>query len=127
MLELNQTMTIKNLMDSMGVDLKHYDNHKVIKRNQGVLKANPYFLVDSLEDLQPQKDHHLHGKLSDSIIEKDAVHGQKPVTVSVIMMPFNFVPGSKESLDFLRVLRSKGKSHLYLSETAQAIVNYKNL
>ena len=31
MLQLNQTMTIKNLMDAMGADLKHYDNHKVIE------------------------------------------------------------------------------------------------
>jgi hypothetical protein len=41
-------------------------------------------------------------------------------------MPFNFSPGSKESLEFLRVLRSVGR-HLYLSDTAQAIVTYKNL
>jgi hypothetical protein len=48
-------------MDAMSVDLKHYDNHKVIQKNQGVLQSNPYFLIDSLEDLKERKDPHLHG------------------------------------------------------------------
>ena len=49
----------------------------------------------------------------------------KPISINIMLMPFSFTPGSKDSLEQLMTLKAKGMSFVYNSECTQNYVNYK--
>jgi hypothetical protein len=50
-----------------------------------------------------------------------------PISIDCMLLPFDYTPGSRDSLEALNTLKQQGISKLYESKTAQNFVNYKML